>query len=40
MVRKIRRALDAKAFGFNYLIFPPNQEGREHGHGDSNLEEV
>jgi len=30
----------AKAFGFNYFIFPPNQEGREHDHGDSNLEEV
>ncbi|TML90763.1 MAG: cupin domain-containing protein, partial [Actinobacteria bacterium] len=40
MVRKVRRALDAKAFGFNYFIFPPNQEGREHEHGDSNLEEV
>jgi mannose-6-phosphate isomerase-like protein (cupin superfamily) len=40
MVRKVRRALDAKAFGFNYFIFPPNQEGREHDHGDSNLEEV
>jgi mannose-6-phosphate isomerase-like protein (cupin superfamily) len=40
MVRKVRRAVDAKAFGFNYFIFPPNQEGREHDHGDSNLEEV
>jgi mannose-6-phosphate isomerase-like protein (cupin superfamily) len=40
MVRKVRRALDAKAFGFNYFIFPPNQEGREHEHGDSNMEEV
>ena len=40
MVRKVRRTLDAKAFGFNYFIFPPNQEGREHDHGDSNLEEV
>ena len=40
MVRKVRRALDAKAFGFNYFIFPPNQEGLEHDHGDSNMEEV
>ena len=40
MVRKVRRALDAKAFGFNYFIFPPNAEGREHDHGDSNMEEV
>jgi mannose-6-phosphate isomerase-like protein (cupin superfamily) len=40
MVRKVRRAVDAKAFGFNYFIFPPDQEGREHDHGDSNLEEV
>jgi mannose-6-phosphate isomerase-like protein (cupin superfamily) len=40
MVRKVRRAVGAKAFGFNYFIFPPNQEGREHHHGDSNLEAV
>jgi mannose-6-phosphate isomerase-like protein (cupin superfamily) len=40
MVRKVRRALDAKAFGFNYFVFPPNQEGREHDHDDSNMEEV
>ena len=40
MVRKVRRAVGAKAFGFNYFIFPPNQEGREHDHGDSNQEEV
>jgi mannose-6-phosphate isomerase-like protein (cupin superfamily) len=40
VVRKARRALDAKAFGFNYFIFPPNQEGFEHDHGDSNQEEV
>jgi mannose-6-phosphate isomerase-like protein (cupin superfamily) len=40
MVRKVRRALGAKAFGFNYFIFPPNQEGHEHDHGDSNQEEV
>jgi mannose-6-phosphate isomerase-like protein (cupin superfamily) len=40
MVRKVRRALGAKAFGFNYFVFPPNQEGREHDHGDSSMEEV
>jgi len=40
MVRKVRRALDVKAFGFNYFIFPPNQVGREHDHDDTNLEEV
>jgi mannose-6-phosphate isomerase-like protein (cupin superfamily) len=40
MVRKVRRAVGAKAFGCNYFIFPPNQHGREHDHGDSNQEEV
>jgi mannose-6-phosphate isomerase-like protein (cupin superfamily) len=40
MVRKVRRALGAKAFGCNYFVFAPNQQGREHNHGDSNQEEV
>jgi quercetin dioxygenase-like cupin family protein len=40
MVRKARRAVGARAFGFNYFVFPPNQEGREHEHGDSGMEEV
>jgi mannose-6-phosphate isomerase-like protein (cupin superfamily) len=40
MVRKVRRALDARAFGFNYFTFPPNQEGREHDHAEAGLEEV
>jgi mannose-6-phosphate isomerase-like protein (cupin superfamily) len=40
MVRKVRRALDAKAFGLNYFVFPPNQVGREHNHVDTNHEEV
>jgi mannose-6-phosphate isomerase-like protein (cupin superfamily) len=40
VVRKVRRALGARAFGFNYFIFPPNQEGREHNHADANQEEV
>jgi mannose-6-phosphate isomerase-like protein (cupin superfamily) len=40
MVRKVRRSLDARAFGFNYFSFPPNQEGSQHNHADSNMEEV
>ena len=40
MVRKVRRALEARAFGLNYFIVPPNQVGREHDHGDSDHEEV
>jgi mannose-6-phosphate isomerase-like protein (cupin superfamily) len=40
MVRKVRRALDARAFGFNYFTIPPGVEGREHDHADSGMEEV
>jgi mannose-6-phosphate isomerase-like protein (cupin superfamily) len=40
MVRKVRRALDARAFGFNYFTIPPGAEGREHDHAESNMEEV
>jgi len=40
MVRKVRRALEARAFGFNYFTFPPGQEGREHDHAETNQEEV
>ena len=40
MVRKARRALGATAFGFNYFVFPPHQEGREHDHAEENQEEV
>jgi mannose-6-phosphate isomerase-like protein (cupin superfamily) len=40
MVRKARRALGARAFGFNYFVFPPREMGREHDHADSNMEEV
>jgi mannose-6-phosphate isomerase-like protein (cupin superfamily) len=39
-VRKVRRAVGGKAFGFNYFILPPNQEGLEHHHGEDNAEEV
>jgi mannose-6-phosphate isomerase-like protein (cupin superfamily) len=40
MVRKTRRALGVRAFGFNYMTFPPNTEGREHNHAEANQEEV
>jgi mannose-6-phosphate isomerase-like protein (cupin superfamily) len=40
MVRKVRRAVGARAFGFNYFVFPPNQEGREHDHAGESMEEV
>jgi mannose-6-phosphate isomerase-like protein (cupin superfamily) len=39
-VRKVRRALGARAFGLNYFVFPPNTEGREHNHAEPNQEEV
>jgi mannose-6-phosphate isomerase-like protein (cupin superfamily) len=39
-VRKLRRALGARAFGFNYFTLAPNDVGREHDHADSNQEEV
>jgi quercetin dioxygenase-like cupin family protein len=39
-VRKLRRALGARAFGFNYFTLPPHAEGREHDHADSEQEEV
>jgi mannose-6-phosphate isomerase-like protein (cupin superfamily) len=40
MVRKVRRAVGGRAFGFNYFVFPPNQEGREHDHAEAQQEEV
>ena len=39
-VRKVRRALDARAFGFNYFTIPPGTEGREHDHAEGRMEEV
>ena len=39
-VRKVRRALGARAFGFNYFTLPPGAEGREHDHTDADQEEV
>ena len=40
MVRKLRRAVGARAFGFNYFTIPPGVEGREHDHADQGMEEV
>lgn len=40
MVRKVRRALGARAFGFNYFTLPPEVEGREHDHAVEGHEEV
>jgi hypothetical protein len=39
-VRKVRRRLGARAFGFNYFTLPPGVVGREHDHGGDNHEEV
>jgi hypothetical protein len=39
-VRKLRRQLGARAFGFNYFTLPPGIEGREHDHAETDQEEV
>jgi quercetin dioxygenase-like cupin family protein len=39
-VKKVRRALGAEAFGFNYFTLPPNGEGHEHDHSENRQEEV
>jgi quercetin dioxygenase-like cupin family protein len=39
-VRKVRRALGARAFGFNYITLPAGVEGREHDHSGDGQEEV
>jgi mannose-6-phosphate isomerase-like protein (cupin superfamily) len=39
-VRKVRRELGARAFGFNYFTLPAGVEGREHDHEEQNQEEV
>jgi quercetin dioxygenase-like cupin family protein len=39
-VRKVRRALGARAFGFNYFTLGPNEDGREHDHSSQPQEEV
>jgi mannose-6-phosphate isomerase-like protein (cupin superfamily) len=40
MVRFVRKALGARAFGFNYFTLPSLSVGREHDHADEDLEEV
>jgi mannose-6-phosphate isomerase-like protein (cupin superfamily) len=40
MVRKTRRAVGARAFGFNYFTLPPGVVGREHDHAENRQEEV
>ncbi|HEV8250529.1 MAG TPA: cupin domain-containing protein [Gaiellaceae bacterium] len=39
-VRKVRRALGARAFGFNYFTLGPGVVGREHDHAEQRQEEV
>jgi quercetin dioxygenase-like cupin family protein len=40
VVRMVRKALGARAFGFNYFEFPPNHTGHEHDERESGHEEV
>ena len=40
VVRFVRKALGAQAFGFNYFEFPPDHVGHEHDEKDSRDEEV
>jgi mannose-6-phosphate isomerase-like protein (cupin superfamily) len=40
MVRKLRRALGARAFGCNYMTLPAGAEGHEHDHAADGQEEV
>jgi len=39
-VRKVRRALGARAFGFNHITLPADAEGHEHDHAGDGQEEV
>jgi len=39
-VKKVRRALGARAFGFNYFTLPAGVTGREHNHAEQGQEEV
>jgi quercetin dioxygenase-like cupin family protein len=39
-VKKTRRALGARAFGFNYFTLPPGVRGHEHDHAGDGQEEV
>jgi mannose-6-phosphate isomerase-like protein (cupin superfamily) len=40
MVRLARKAVGARAFGFNYFVIPPDTPGLEHDHAETNQEEV
>lgn len=40
VVRLVRKAIGARAFGFNWFEFPPNHEGHEHDERESGHEEV
>src|SRR5439155_20647526 len=39
-IRKVRRALGARAFGFTHVTLPAGREGREHDHAGDGQEEV
>ena len=39
-VKKVRRALGARAFGFNYITLPAGVAGHEHDHAEEGQEEV
>ncbi len=39
-VRMVRKALGARAFGFNHFQFPPNHVGHEHDERESRHEEI
>jgi mannose-6-phosphate isomerase-like protein (cupin superfamily) len=40
VVHKVRRAVGARAFGFNYFVFLPHHVGHQHDHVDDQHEEV
>ena len=39
-VKKVRKALGARAFGVNYFDLPPGSEGHEHDESERDHEEV
>lgn len=40
VVRMVRKAVGARAFGFNHFDFPPNHTGHEHDERETGHEEV
>lgn len=40
VVKKVRKALGARAFGFNYFQLPPGAEGHEHDETGTGQEEI